>query len=237
MTQAPILIELDQIGKTYRQPGQDGVTVTALHGIDLRVRKGEFVALQGTSGSGKSTLMHVLGLLDSPTGGRYTLQGRDVGNLDDAARSELRNRLVGFVFQSFYLIPYISTLDNVLLPGLYGPESQRVLRERALSLLALVGLADRTGFRPTQLSGGQQQRVALARALINAPELLLADEPTGQLDSATGVEIMNLLRRINDQGTTVILVTHDDAIAAYARRRVRMEDGRIVDDGQEDQRP
>ena len=219
------LIRLEQVDKIFLQ-GE--LTVEVLKGIDLTVRAGEFIALQGASGSGKSTLMHILGLLDRPSGGRYLLQGRDVAGLTDDQLSELRNRLFGFIFQSFYLIPYVSALENVMLPGLYGATPTRQLRQRAQQLLEQVGLADRMHFRPGQLSGGQQQRVAMARALINDPQLLLADEPTGQLDSATSAGIMDLLREMHRQGRTVILVTHEVEISAAAERIIVLHDGRIA---------
>ena len=219
------LIELHDLCKVYEQPGQPPLEI--LKGVSCSIEQGEFTALQGTSGSGKSTLMHILGLLDRPSSGTYLLRGRDVGTLGDDARSELRSRHIGFVFQSFYLVPYVTALDNVLIPGLYGQRSKRRLLARARDLLALVGLEERMQFKPSQLSGGQQQRVALARALVNDPELLLADEPTGQLDSATSEEIMGLLARINQQGRTVLVVTHDEDTASFASRRIHMQDGRI----------
>ncbi|MFW5735475.1 MAG: ABC transporter ATP-binding protein [Oceanidesulfovibrio sp.] len=224
------LISLQGIKKSYpRLEGEDPSGMnTVLHDIDIAVEAGEFLALQGTSGSGKSTLLHIIGLLDRPTAGRYALEGRDVSGLPDDERSELRNHKIGFVFQSFYLVPYITALDNVMMPGLYGGVSSSVLTRRAKSLLEMVGLSDRMGHKPSQLSGGQQQRVALARALVNEPSLILADEPTGQLDSKTGSEIMDLLSTVNERGATVILVTHDEATASHARRRLHMEDGRIV---------
>jgi putative ABC transport system ATP-binding protein len=220
------LIELAGVEKTYVQAG---VSTEVLRGISLSVRRGEFVALQGPSGSGKSTLLHILGLLERATAGRYLLEGEDVSGFADDRLSELRNRRFGFVFQSFYLIPYASALENVLLPGLYGPEPRRVLERRALDLLARVGLADRAEFKPSQLSGGQQQRVAIARALINQPAVIFADEPTGQLDSATSAEIMQLLADICAQGAAIVMVTHDEETASFARRRVRILDGRILD--------
>jgi putative ABC transport system ATP-binding protein len=189
---------------------------------------GEFIALQGPSGSGKSTLMHILGLLDRPSGGRYLLRQQDVSDLSDNALSTIRNRTVGFIFQTFYLIPYVSAVENVMLPGLYSRTAARELRHRAEQILNQLGLGDRMHFRPSQLSGGQQQRVAMARALVNDPQLLLADEPTGQLDSQTSGEIMRLIAEIHEQGRTVVLVTHDDDVAGYARRRIRLSDGLIT---------
>ena len=219
------LIRLEGLERVFLQ-GDDRVTV--LKGIDLEIVAGEFVALVGTSGSGKSTLLYQLGLLDRPSGGRYWLHGRDVAGLPEAELARLRNRTFGFIFQAFHLVPYATALDNVLLPGLYAGTPGGALRRRGLELLEQVGLADRADFRPGQLSGGQQQRVALARALLNHPEVILADEPTGQLDSATSGEIMDLLSAIHRQGVSVILVTHDSNIAARASRRIRMNDGRIV---------
>jgi putative ABC transport system ATP-binding protein len=210
-------------------PAQNG-GVEVLSDISLTVRAGEFLALQGTSGSGKSTLLHLLGLLDTPTAGSYRLLGRDVSRLDDDERSRLRNTALGFVFQSFYLVPYATALENVMLPGMYADLPQAELRARALDLLDKVGLADRVNFKPANLSGGQQQRVAMARALLNRPRLILADEPTGQLDSATSAEIMRLFAQINASGATVILVTHDEHVAEQTRRIIRISDGRIVSD-------
>ncbi len=210
--------------------------VEVLSGIDLTIRAGEFVALQGTSGSGKSTLLHLLGLLDSPTGGVYRLLGRDVSGLSDDELSRIRNTVLGFVFQSFYLVPYATALENVMLPGMYSDLSQAELRARGLELLGRVGLADRVNFKPANLSGGQQQRVAMARALLNRPRLILADEPTGQLDSATSSEIMRLFSQVNQTGTTIVLVTHDENVAAQAGRVIRMADGRIVE-GRNDDAP
>ena len=224
MTANDTVIRLTDIGKIF---SQGGAPVEVLKGISLDIAAGEFIALLGTSGSGKSTLMHILGLLDRPTAGSYLLGGRDVAQLADDQLSELRNQMVGFIFQSFYLIPYVSARENVMLPGLYSHTPGRKLKARAEELLALVGLADRMEFKPSQLSGGQQQRVAIARALVNDPQVLLADEPTGQLDSKTSVEILELLSDINRQGRTVILVTHDQQTAAYAQRRIVLDDGRI----------
>ena len=228
------MIRLKGIGKTFGQPAgkdksREGGGVEVLKGIDLVIESGEFVALKGTSGSGKSTLLHLIGLLDRPTAGRYELGGRDVSGLDDDALSGLRNRMLGFVFQSFYLIPYATALENVLLPGKYAHTSQSAQHERAKALLERVGLADRMHFKPASLSGGQQQRVAMARALLNDPEVLLADEPTGQLDSATSDEILSLFQDINANGKTIVMVTHDDDVADVASRIINLHDGHIVE--------
>ncbi|MDQ7830775.1 MAG: ABC transporter ATP-binding protein [Desulfovibrionaceae bacterium] len=220
------VVRLEDIAKSYLL---GDVRSHVLRDVTLTIETGEFTAIQGPSGSGKSTLLHILGLLDRPTSGNYFLCGENVASLDDDALSARRNATIGFVFQSFYLIPYATALDNVLLPGMYADTPKHVLRQRGLALLDQVGLADRAGHRPSQLSGGQQQRVALARALINNPDLILADEPTGQLDSKTGEEIMALLADINARaGKTVLVVTHDDATAAHARRRILVHDGRVV---------
>ena len=221
------VIRLEGVHKAFEQGGQ---TTEVLKGIDLAVDQGEFVALQGPSGSGKSTLLHILGLLDRPSAGRYLLSGEDVAGMDDDARSRLRNLHFGFVFQNFQLIPYASALENVILPGMYGPDPRREVVRRAEELLDQVGLSDRAGFRPGQLSGGQQQRVAMARALVNQPKVVFADEPTGQLDSTTSKEIMDLFAAINETGTTMVMVTHDADTAAYARRVVELLDGRIAHD-------
>ena len=219
------LVELEGITKIYQQADRE---IDVLKGISLVIDSGEFIALQGPSGSGKSTLMHILGLLDRPSGGRYLLRQQDVSDLSDNALSAIRNRTVGFIFQTFYLIPYVSAVENVMLPGLYSRTAARELRHRAEQILEQLGLGDRMQFRPNQLSGGQQQRVAMARALVNDPQLLLADEPTGQLDSQTSTEIMRLIAEIHEQGRTVVLVTHDDDVAGYARRRIQLSDGLIT---------
>ncbi|MHB8828606.1 MAG: ABC transporter ATP-binding protein [Syntrophales bacterium] len=208
----------------------DSVSIEVLKGIDLSVGKGEFIAIMGASGSGKSTLMNLIGCLDVPTSGRYLLAGREVLGLQDDDLSELRNTHIGFVFQSFYLLPYATVLENVLLPTLYREKGGGHIEKRAVELLQLVGLEKRMHFRPNRLSGGEQQRVALCRALMNDPEIILADEPTGQLDSKTASEIINLLTEMNKKGKTVILVTHDAAIAANAQRIIRIKDGVIIDE-------
>ncbi len=209
---------------------QGDLTVEAVKPLDLHIAHGEMVAIQGASGSGKSTLLHLLALLDTPSAGHYFLNGVDTARMDDDTRSTARNSLVGIVFQSFYLIPYATALDNVLLPGLYNPAPTRELRDRAQMLLERVGLADRMHFKPSSLSGGQQQRVALARALLSDPPLLLADEPTGQLDSTTSRDILDLFAAINDTGKTVVIVTHDPHTAERTRRRIEFADGRVAGD-------
>ena len=223
MTNSP-LIRLEDIHKSYHQVDME---TQVLRGISMDIQAGEFVALQGPSGSGKSTLLHIIGLLDRPTSGHYYFRGKDVSTLPDDDLSELRNTALGFVFQSFYLIPYATALDNVLLPGLYSVTPQDQLRERAKLLLDQVGLSDRMHHKPSQLSGGQQQCVALARSMLNDPDLILADEPTGQLDSKTSVEIMDLFAKVNSLGKTIVVVTHEEATAKYAQRRVLVTDGRL----------
>jgi len=220
------LVELSGIWKIY----DGGVEVQALRGVDLRIYPGEYVAIMGPSGSGKSTLMHILGLLDSPTRGSYLLAGEEVSKLSPARLATLRNRFIGFVFQAFNLLPRASVLRNVELPLLYAGLPGRERRERAMAMLARVGLADRAKHLPAQLSGGQRQRAAIARALVTEPSVLLADEPTGNLDQTTGAEIMALFDELSSQGQTVVLVTHDPQVAAHARRLVRLVDGRIAED-------
>jgi len=216
------LIELQAVTKTYRM---DGVEVQALRGIDLRVASGEFVAIMGPSGSGKSTCMNIIGLLDRPTSGAYLLDGQDVSALDDLALARTRNRRIGFVFQSFNLLPRAPAIENVELPLIYAGTPGRNARARAA--LEQVGLTGRAHHLPTQLSGGEQQRVAIARALVTSPAVILADEPTGNLDTATSDEILALLQTLNDGGITVVMVTHEADVAACARRYVRFRDGRI----------
>jgi putative ABC transport system ATP-binding protein len=217
---------MEDIKKTYRMGDQD---VEVLKGINLNIEKGEFVSVMGTSGSGKTTLMNIIGCLDVPTSGKYILADREVSHLTDDELSVIRNEHVGFVFQNFYLLPYATVLENVLLPTLYIEHHKNGAEKRANELLQLVGLKERAKFKPNQLSGGEQQRVAIARALINNPELVLADEPTGQLDSTTTTEIMSLLKKMNEQGKTVILITHDSSVAAYAKRIVHIQDGVIIE--------
>ena len=217
------LIELRGIRKTYRQ-GE--LLVEVLKGVDLKVEKGDFLAIMGASGSGKSTLLYIIGCLESPTDGKYILEGSEVSRLGDDELSSIRNQKLGFVFQSFYLIPYLTVLENVLVPTIY---SRRHLdfKSRARGLLRKVGLEERLFFLPSELSGGQKQRTAIVRSLINDPDIVLADEPTGQLDSKSSSQVMEILTALNKDGKTIILVTHDEATASYAKRRVIMKDGLI----------
>ena len=223
------VVKLTDVHKTYRT---GDVEVYAVRGVSLEIQSGEFVALMGASGSGKSTLMNILGCLDRPTSGRYLLDDADVSVLDRDQLADIRNHKLGFVFQSFNLLPRTSARENVELPLLYGVHrlTKAQLREKADSVLASVGLAGRENHHPSQLSGGQQQRVAIARALVNDPEVVLADEPTGNLDSRTSVEIMGIFQQLNQRGITIIMVTHEQDIAAYARRNVVMRDGLILKD-------
>ena len=204
--------------------------VHALDHVNLQIDKGDFVAVMGPSGSGKSTLMNILGCLDTPDDGRYRFLEQEVADLDDAELSRIRNRRIGFVFQSFHLLPRLTALDNVLLPMRYSDTDAHEAHERGVDLLKRLGLADRMDHKPNQLSGGQRQRVAIARSIINEPPLLLADEPTGNLDSKTSEEIMELFGELNRRGQTVLMVTHEEEIAAHARRLIRMRDGRIEHD-------
>ncbi|WP_269808148.1 ABC transporter ATP-binding protein [Flavobacterium selenitireducens] len=204
--------------------------VYVLKGIDLEIKKGEYVALMGPSGSGKSTLMNLLGCLDTPTSGHYILNGKDASQMSDDELADIRNREIGFVFQTFNLLPRTTALDNVALPMIYAGYSKSERRQRATEVLTQVNLSDRMDHQPNQLSGGQRQRVAIARALVNKPSIILADEPTGNLDSKTSVEIMNLFGEIHRNGNTVILVTHEEDIAAYAKRVIRLRDGVIESD-------
>ena len=223
------VIQLDGVEKVY-QTGE--VAVKAVRGVSLTVRPGEFVAVMGASGSGKSTLMNLIGCLDRPTAGRYLLDGEEVGALSKSELSRVRNQRLGFVFQGFNLLSRTSALENVELPLLYSPSGhgRRELRRRSLAALAQVGLSDRAGHYPSQLSGGQQQRVAIARALVNEPALLLADEPTGNLDTRTSLEIMAIFQELNRKGMTILMVTHETDIARYCLREITMRDGRVVSD-------
>jgi putative ABC transport system ATP-binding protein len=204
--------------------------VHALDEVDLHIRKGDFVAVMGPSGSGKSTLMNILGCLDTPNDGEYRLLEQEVEKLDDAELSRIRNEQIGFVFQSFHLLPRLTALENVVLPLRYSDTDFAEAKARGEKLLTRLGLADRMDHRPNQLSGGQRQRVAIARSMINRPPLLLADEPTGNLDSKTSVEIMDLFTELNDGGQTILMVTHEDEIATHARRVIHMRDGKIESD-------
>jgi len=227
-------IELINVSKVYVQ-GE--VKTVALDSVNLKVEEGEFVAIMGPSGSGKSTLMSILGCLDTPTSGTYLLDRMDVNKLRDDEISEVRSKYIGFVFQSFYLVPYLSVLDNVLLPVEYmSRERKKVVfgkktpKERAMELLERLGISDKADFKPSQLSGGQKQRTAIARALITSPKVILADEPTGQLDSASGKAVMEIFKELNKEGKTIIVVTHDEKVASYAHRIVKISDGRIVEE-------
>jgi putative ABC transport system ATP-binding protein len=220
------MISLEDITKTYHL---DTIEVPVLKGINLSIEEGEYVAIMGASGSGKSTLMNIIGCLDRPSSGQYFLAGTDLTTLDDDELADIRNQYIGFVFQQFNLLPRLTSLANVMLPMIYADvdKSQRI--EQATDALVQVGLKDRIQNRPNQLSGGQQQRVAIARALVNHPALVLADEPTGALDSTTSEEIMNLLTELNQQGTTIAIVTHDANVAARTKRIIRMVDGVIIE--------
>ena len=221
------IIDMDEITKTY-DTGK--IQVEALRGIDLKVKKGEFVAIVGPSGSGKSTLLNLLGCLDTPTDGDYRLGGEAVAGLDRDQLADIRNRRVGFVFQNFNLLPQLTALENVEMPMLFGGVGRRERRRRALDRLDAVGLADRVEHKPTELSGGQMQRVAIARALAMDPDIVLADEPTGNLDTGSGTDVMGVLDGLWKQGSTLIVVTHDKALAKRANRMVEIRDGLVVED-------
>lgn len=221
------VIEIQDVVKTYRMGGTD---VHALRGINLRVNQGEWVAIMGPSGSGKSTLLNVIGCLDKPTSGSYRLDGLEVAEMNDDQLAEIRRTKIGFVFQNYNLLPRSTALDNVELPLIYAGGTRR--RERARAALERVGLGERVNHRPTELSGGEQQRVAIARALINNPSIILADEPTGNLDSKAGAEILGLLHELHRQGMTIVMVTHDPEVAGHSQRIVRLRDGEVIRDEQ-----
>ena len=225
------LIEFKQVCKYY-QMGDE--TVIAADHISFQVHKGEFVAIVGQSGSGKSTCMNIIGCLDVPSAGEYLLDGQDVGQMNKNQLAEIRNRLLGFIFQQYNLLPKLNLLENVEVPLMYAGVPRRQRRERALEALEMVGLADKVRHRPNQLSGGQQQRVSIARALVGNPAVILADEPTGALDSRTGREVLAILQQLHQAGNTVVLITHDNSIAVQAQRIIRLEDGRVVYDGPAD---
>lgn len=227
MNQATQVIKTSQLSKTYVMGSEK---VHALKRLDLTINVNEYVALMGPSGSGKSTLMNLLGCLDTPTSGEYILNGNLVSEMDDSELAQIRNQEIGFVFQTFNLLPRMTTIDNVALPLVYAGKSSKQRRERAAEVLDMVGLGDRLDHRPNELSGGQRQRVAIARALVGNPSIILADEPTGNLDTKTSIEIMSIFERIHNNGNTIILVTHEPDIAEHAHRIVRLRDGLLESD-------
>uniref|UniRef100_A0A7V4E2F1 ABC transporter ATP-binding protein n=1 Tax=candidate division WOR-3 bacterium TaxID=2052148 RepID=A0A7V4E2F1_UNCW3 len=222
-----ILCQLNKIKKIY---STGKVSFPALNGIDLKIEEGEYTAIMGPSGSGKSTLLNILGFLDTPTEGKYYYQGKDVSNLDDKELARLRNKEIGFVFQNFNLLPRLTAFSNVELPLIYSGMSGKERKKRVMVMLEKVGLKERAFHRPNELSGGEMQRVAIARALVNNPSLILADEPTGNLDTKSGNEIMKIFDQLAQEGRTIIIVTHDPNIAAHARRLIRITDGMIIED-------
>ena len=225
------LIEFKEVSKIYHMG--DSVVIAA-DKISMQIQRGEFVAIVGQSGSGKSTCMNIIGCLDVPTEGQYFLDGRDVGKLNKNQLAEIRNKMLGFIFQQYNLLPKLNLLENVMVPLMYAGVPLRERRQRAMDALESVGLKDKYKHRPNQLSGGQQQRVSIARALVGMPSVILADEPTGALDSKTGREVLNILQGLNAQGNTVVLITHDNSIAATAKRIIRLEDGCVIYDGPAD---
>lgn len=217
------VIRMEKIVKTYYVGKPNELEI--LHGIDLTVNQGEFVSIVGESGSGKSTLMNIIGVLDRQTSGSYYLEGQDVNGMTDEVRSAVRNRRIGFVFQNFNLLPRANALKNVMVPLIYGEEKTKNAKERAMEMLAMVGMDGRADHRPNELSGGQKQRVAIARAIVNHPKILLADEPTGALDSHSGEQVMELFQSLNDEGVSILMITHDAEIASMAQRTVEIRDG------------
>ncbi len=223
-----MLIKLENIAKNYVN---DGAVTPALRGVSFGIEKGQFAAIMGSSGSGKSTLMYILGFLDKPTQGEYFFEGENVNQFNDEKLASIRNQKIGFIFQSYNLLPKISVLENVLLPTIYSPDlDKKQADQRARELLEKVGLSHRVDYRPNQLSGGEQQRVAIVRALINQPSLILADEPTGNLDSRSGQEVMEILQDLNEEGHTILMVTHEKYVAECARRIIEFKDGQVLAD-------
>ncbi len=229
VTKEKTVVELKNIYKIYKM---GSVNVNALNGVDLKIQSGEFVAIMGPSGSGKSTMMHIIGALDKPTNGKMLLDGADISNLSDDELAKIRSKKIGFVFQEFNLIPTLTAIENVSLPMLFQDTNKTIdeQEKQCKGLLALVGLNERINHKPTELSGGQQQRVAIARALINDPEIILADEPTGALDSKSSEEIIELLKQLNKNGKTIVIITHDKIVAGATKRNVILRDGKIVED-------
>ena len=225
MTKNETVLKLENVFKIYKM---DGISVKALNGISLSVKKKEFISIVGPSGSGKSTLMHIIGCLDVPTSGKVILENQEISQLNERQLAKIRNKKIGFVFQQFNLLTRTSALENVALPLIYNNTPELKIREKAKEALKMVGLADRLNHHPNQLSGGQQQRVAIARALVTNPAIILADEPTGNLDSKSGVEILKIFDKLHKQGKTVVVVTHDQNIAARAQRIIHLKDGQII---------